>query len=67
MSFTEYAQQQRLEAALHMLLSSSMPISEIAAAVGYENDSFFRRKFKEKYNVTPKKCRMRKEFESEKD
>lgn len=50
---------------MQKFLNIPIPISEIAAVVGYENDIIFRRKFKEKYNATPKKCRMRKEFESE--
>lgn len=58
-SFTEYLQTKRLEKALFLLKETSLPVLEISNSVGYENNSFFCRKFKEKYNITPKQYRLR--------
>lgn len=60
MPFTEYLQTKRLNEALRLLTETSIPVLEISSAVGYENDSFFRRKFKEKYKASPKQYRMNK-------
>lgn len=53
-SFVRYVQDVRLNEAARLIRSTDMSISEITNAVGYENESFFRRKFKECYGVTPK-------------
>lgn len=60
MPFTEYLQTKRLNTALRLLTETSLSVLEISNTVGYENDSFFRRKFKEKYSVSPKQYRMNK-------
>ena len=39
----------RCEAAAEALKNTDLPISEVINSVGYENESFFRRVFKEKY------------------
>ena len=53
-SFVKYVQELRVREAARLIGSTDMSISEITNAVGYENESFFRRKFKECYGVTPK-------------
>ena len=56
-SFAELLQNQRCKVAAKMLLQTDMPIIEIIYAVGYENQSFFRAKFKEKYGKKPSEYR----------
>ena len=60
MPFTEYLQTKRLNEAMRLLEETSLSVLEISNSVGYENDSFFRRIFKERYSVTPKQYRMNK-------
>lgn len=49
----EYVQHLRIERAKERLEHSLMPVDEIAAAVGYEDASFFRRLFKRTTAMTP--------------
>lgn len=49
--------QKRLTSAVKLLKETNMPISEIIESTGYENESYFRRKFKEYYGVSPNKLR----------
>lgn len=53
-SFVQYVQELRVREAARLIGGTDMSISGITNAVGYENESFFRRKFKEYYGVTPK-------------
>ena len=39
------------------MCETELPISDIIAAVGYENGSYFHRVFREKYHVTPRAFR----------
>ena len=48
-SFSKLLQTKRCSMAADMLLNTDMSVHEIINAVGYENESFFRRIFKEKY------------------
>ena len=52
-SFIEYLLDTRLSYAQKMLLSKDISVSEIASACGFEYVSYFIRRFKEKYGVTP--------------
>lgn len=47
----------RIQKACQMLTESEMPVSQIALAVGFDNFSYFIRKFRECKGVTPKKYR----------
>jgi len=47
----------KIEKACEMLSESELPISEIALSVGFDNFSYFIRKFREYKRVTPKKYR----------
>ena len=60
-SFTEYLQEKRLTEAERLLRDDSLSVGEIITAVGYENESYFRKLFKEKYGKNPKAYRMEKE------
>lgn len=52
-SFNELVSKEKLSAARRLLDNSEMPITEIINYVGYQNMSFFYRKFKERYGVLP--------------
>ena len=53
MSFNELLQKKRLELAASLLIETDEPIGDIISKVGYENGSYFRRIFKERYGVNP--------------
>ncbi len=54
-SFRELVKEKRFSEAEQLLLSSNVSIQEISEAVGYENNSFFHKMFKEQYGMTPAK------------
>lgn len=56
-TFTECLQLIRMMRAANFLTSTSKPVEEIIAEVGYENNSYFHRLFKERYGLTPKQYR----------
>lgn len=56
-TFKELLQIKRLNQAAHLLATTSLPVTDIIYAVGYDNTSYFHRIFKEKYYVSPKKYR----------
>lgn len=58
-SFTKYLQKKRCEIAADKLLHTELPVEEIIRDVGYENESFFRKIFKEKYGENPLEFRKR--------
>jgi transcriptional regulator GlxA family with amidase domain len=55
----EYVQALRIEEAKQMLETEATAIEEIAASVGYEDPTFFRRLFKRRAGVTPAQYRQR--------
>lgn len=56
-TFKELLQEKRFEKASMFLRETDLPIADIMIACGYENSSYFYRKFKEKYEVSPKDYR----------
>ncbi|RIX50502.1 response regulator [Paenibacillus nanensis] len=56
---SEYLSRLKMEAAAHMLRSSSDKIYEIAAKVGYQKTSYFIKVFKDRYGITPQDFRDR--------
>lgn len=56
-NFKELLQRKRLNKAVELMCETDLPISDIIAAVGYENGSYFHRVFREKYHVTPRTFR----------
>ena len=60
-TYKSLLQEKRLGVAENLLLKTEMSIDEIIKKTGYENASFFRRIFKEKYGVTPLNYRKRKD------
>lgn len=59
-SFATLLQDVRCEEAAKLLTSTDLSVSQIALAVGYNNESFFRRIFSERYGKTPKDYRKSK-------
>ncbi|ALS01211.1 two-component system response regulator [Enterococcus silesiacus] len=53
MTFSDYLNTVRLEAARKLLLTSNDNLSEISVAAGYSDLSYFSRLFKREYHVTP--------------
>ena len=53
-NFKELLQRKRLNKSVELLCDTKLPISDIIAAVGYENNSYFHRVFKERYHMTPR-------------
>lgn len=47
----------RISKAKYLLLTTKMPIYDIATAVGYENEFYFSKKFKQQENISPHKYR----------
>ncbi len=56
-TFSELLQEKRCVVAAKLLKETDMPIDEIIYSVGYENESFFRRIFKERYGESPLRYR----------
>lgn len=57
-TYTELVQSKRLTQATYLLSNTTMNVSDIALAVGYENFSYFHRVFRQKYGCSPKKYRQ---------
>ncbi len=55
----EYVLNLRIEEAKQMLEVSSLPVAEVAEKVGYQDTSFFNRKFQGKVGVTPAQYRRK--------
>lgn len=57
-TFKEILQERRFEVARGMLINTPLSVSDIVLAVGYENNSYFHRRFREKYSMSPKEYRI---------
>ncbi len=53
-TFKELLQVKRFDRAVKLLEETNLAISDIALAVGYENSSYFYRRFREIYGISPK-------------
>lgn len=56
-NFKELLQRKRMNKAAELICDTNLPVGDIIAAVGYENNSYFHRVFKERYHLTPKEFR----------
>lgn len=56
-NFKELLQRKRMNKAVELMCETDLPISDVIAAVGYENGSYFHRVFREKYHMTPRAFR----------
>lgn len=57
MNFKELLMERRLQQAAYLLSNTRLSAEDILHAAGYENSSFFYRKFREKYGRSPKEYR----------
>jgi len=53
-SVMAYVTEQRIEKSLHLLETTTLPISEIAALVGYQDSNYYSRVFKKTMNMSPR-------------
>ena len=60
-TYKELLQTKRMNQASYLLLNSRLTVTDIISAVGYDNTSYFHRKYKEKFGVSPKEFRKRNE------
>ena len=44
--------------ATQLLCDTDLSVNDVIAAVGYENNSYFHRMFKERYDMTPRAFRI---------
>lgn len=58
-TYKELLQTKRMNQAAYLLANTGHPVTEIIEKVGYDNSSYFFRKFKERYHVSPKEYRNR--------
>ena len=56
-TFTALMQERRMQQAMYLLKNTDFPVGEVCAQVGYTNNTFFYKLFKETYGITPKKMR----------
>lgn len=57
-TYTELIQDKRLSQAAFLLRNTAAKVSDISLAVGYENISYFHKKFAERYGLTPRDYRI---------
>ena len=53
-NFKELLLRKRLSKAVQLLCDTDLSVNDVIAAVGYENESYFHRAFKEHYHMTPR-------------
>ena len=58
-TYIQLIQAQKLKSAATLLKTTSMPVTAIANQAGYENISFFYKKFQERYHCSPNEYRLR--------
>ena len=56
-TYKELLQEKRMQQAVYLLTNSKIPVTDIIESVGYDNTSYFYRKFREKYGMSPKEFR----------
>ncbi|NCC63437.1 MAG: AraC family transcriptional regulator, partial [Spirochaetia bacterium] len=59
LSFSSYVNQLRIEKAQQLLLTSGLPLVEISALVGFDDQSYFSKVFKKLTTLTPGEFRKR--------
>ncbi|MDO4521564.1 MAG: AraC family transcriptional regulator [Eubacteriales bacterium] len=62
-NFKELLQRRRLNKAVELFCDTDLSINDVIAAVGYENNSYFHRVFKERYHMTPRAFRIKNQAE----
>jgi AraC-like DNA-binding protein len=59
LAFVEWVTSKRMERARHLLVHSEDRVSEIANAVGFNDEAYFTRRFTQRFQVSPSKYRRR--------
>ena len=57
-TFKELLQMKRFQVACSLLRTSRLSVSDIISMVGYDNTSYFYRRFQERYRMSPREYRM---------
>lgn len=57
-TFKDLLREKRLAKAEQLLRETKLPVEDIIAAVGYENTSYFYRRFRERFGMSPKEYRL---------
>lgn len=57
MSISQYINHVRMENAIYLIKNTLIPIQEIAETVGYSDQFYFSKKFKQLYGMSPSSCR----------
>lgn len=57
-TYTELLQTKRLNQATYLLNTTTIPIADVAIAIGYDNIAYFHRIFRKRFGVTPRTYRM---------
>ena len=58
-TFRDLLQEKRLTQACYLLDNTTLPVTDIANMIGYENNSFFHRLFRRQYGCSPREYRLR--------
>jgi len=58
-NFKELLQQRKLQQAAYLLNQTPLSVESVMSAIGYDNSSYFYRKFREKYGCSPKEFRVK--------
>ena len=58
-TYKELLQTKRLNQAAFLLQTTKLPVTDICAAVGYDNTSYFHRIFRQHYDMSPREYRLR--------
>lgn len=58
-NFKELLQQRKLQQAVYLLKQTPLTVDSVMEAIGYDNSSYFYRKFREKYHCSPKEYRRK--------
>ncbi len=56
---SEYIKEQRMQAAVHLLETTNMPVGDIGFTVGYSNFAYFSQVFRIRYKATPAEYRAK--------
>jgi AraC-like DNA-binding protein len=56
-TFVETLTERRMERAKELLLCDAIRVADVARAVGFEDESYFARRFKQRYGLTPTEMR----------
>ncbi|MBI4195179.1 MAG: helix-turn-helix transcriptional regulator [Betaproteobacteria bacterium] len=58
-TFTDLVTERRMEKAQELLVHTTMRISEVAEAVGFEDEAYFARRFRQCFDIAPRDYRSR--------